>query len=210
MAEPILLVCRAMFDNILMHFSINQTQAVHTVMRSINAVLNALRQSMELLVDHSGLMEQPHIMRTLGLMFNVVTSALDCLDYVLRATRHGKHGAGYIQWFKSFSIFTLEMISDCEDAYAPDLGPDLKESSTIYPEIREFCERELNQDLTSRWTVQSDSYYLLRGNTRKQLIVELGSVAEERSRLVFAIEKMHTVLRRYPCLDMPTFGEEGG
>ena len=209
MGEPILLVCRAMFDKVLMHFSINQTQAVRTVVRSINAVLDALRHSTELLVDHSGLMEQPHIMRMLGLIFNVVTSTLDCLDYILRATGHGKRSAGYIQWFKSFSVFTLQMISDCEDVYAPDLGPDLKESSTVYSEIREFCERELNHELASRWTVQSDSYYLLRGNTRKQLIVELGSVAEERSRLVLAIEQMHTALQRYPCLDMPTFGEQG-
>jgi hypothetical protein len=201
MAEPILEVCKAIFDDTLYHFSISQVHAVQTVLQSVNAILHALHQSMDLLIAHSGLFEQPHVLRTLGLMFNAVTSSLDCLDYVLRATGEGKQAARLVRWFKSFSVFALEMIMGHEDAQAPSFDEDIRAPKLLYPEIREFCERELNQELASRWTRVGETYYLLRGNSRKELRMELGSMEEEQSRLIFAIEEMHTVLDRFPSLN---------
>lgn len=201
MTEPILEVCRTIFDDAPYHFSICHVQAVQTMLESVGAVLYALQQSMDLLTAHSGLFEQAYIIRTLGLMFNAVTSSFDCLDYTLRATGEGKEAARLIRWFRSFSIFTLEIILGREDAQAPSFNEELRAPRLLFPEIRAFCERELDQELTSRWTRVGDSYYLLRGNSRKELHVDLGSLEEERSRLVFAIEEMHTVLDRFPGLN---------
>lgn len=200
-AEPILEVCKAIFDDALYRFSISHVHAVQTVLQSINTVLYALQQSMDLLIVHSGLFELPHVLRTLGLMFNAVTSSLDCLDYILRATGEGKQAAQLVRWFKSFSVFALEIIMGQEDAQAPSFEEDIRAPKLLYPEIREFCERELNQELASRWTRVGETYYLLRGNSRRELRVELGSMEEEQSRLIFAIEEMHMVLDRVPSLN---------
>lgn len=201
LAEPILEVSRAAFDDLLYHFSISQRSAVQSVLQSVNAILHAIQQSMDLLIVHSGLFEQPYILRTLRLMFDTVRSSLDSLDYIRRATGEGKGGARLIRWFKSFSIFALEMILDTENAQAPNFDEEPTAPKLLYPEIKDFCERELNQELSSRWTRVGETCYLHRGNSRRELRGYLGSMEGEKSRLVAAIEELQMTLERFPSFE---------
>lgn len=201
MAHPILQVCAKMFGDLLYRFSVNDRQSVRSVLLCIITVLHALQQSMELLVDHSGLFDQSYTLHTLQMMFAVITSSLPTLDYIIRSTGDGHEAATYVRWFKSFSIFALEIILGREDVQAPDFEEELVGPKSMFPDLRNFSERELNQELSSRWTWQGGKYYLLRGNTRKELLVDPGSVEDGCMKLVSAIEELHTILENFESLD---------
>lgn len=200
-AHPILQVCAKTFCDLLYRFSINDRQGVCSVLLCVHTVLHTLQQSMELLVDHSGLFDQSYTLHTLQMMFTVVTSVLSTLDYIVRSTGHGREAATYVRWFKSFSIFALEIVLGREDVQAPDFEEELVAPKSVFPDLRNFSERELNQELSSRWTWQDESYYLLRGNTRKEMPINLGSVEDGRLKLVSAIEELHTSLQWFESLN---------
>ncbi len=201
MAHPILHVCAKTFGDILYGFSINDRQSVRSVLRCIITVLHALQQSMELLVDHSGLFDQSYSLHTLRMMFAVVNSSLPTLDYIIRSTGDGREAATYVRWFKSFSVFALEIVLGREDVQAPDFDEELVAPGSMFSDLRNFSERELNQELCSRWTWQGGNYCLLRGNTRKELHVDPGSVEVGCLKLVSAIEDLHTFLEKFESLD---------
>jgi hypothetical protein len=200
-ALPILQVCAKTFGDLLYRFSINDRQGVHSVLLCIITVLHALQQSMELLVDHSGLFDHSYTLHTLQMMFAVVNSVLPTLDYIIRSTGDGREVTTYIRWFKAFSIFALEIVLGREDVQAPDFEEELVAPKSMFPDLRNFSERELNQELSSRWSWQDGHYCLLRGNTRKELLVDPGSVEDGCLKLVSAIEELHTFLERFESLD---------
>jgi hypothetical protein len=136
------------------------------------------------------------------MMFAVVTSCLPTLDYIIRSTGDGREAATYVRWFKSFSVFALEIVLGREDVHAPDFEEEPVAPKSMFPDLRNFSERELNQELSSRWTWQGGKYCLLRGNMRKELLVDAGSVEVGCLNLVSAIEELHTFLEKFESLDM--------
>lgn len=205
LADPILQALRRVFQRLLEDVDgFNKGSVAST--RSIFALLFASMQtSMELLVDHSGLLEQATTLRTLSSSFSMITSALPSLDYLVSLSDSAEDLTPYIMFFKSFALFAAASILGYEDTPLPytDTAGD-NASGLAYAEIRQFALNELRETLSKHWTFHDGRYYLVRGNIRKEVVVEVGVYEEEKRLLLGQVEDFMGVSGQ-----MPNLAEDG-
>ncbi|EON64562.1 hypothetical protein W97_03795 [Coniosporium apollinis CBS 100218] len=211
LAKPVLQALTQMLSNLQFDTDVTDQSSRSAVVQMITGTLKVLRLTVELLVDHSGLLEQPYILHMLGVVFQTITAPVLLLDYIIRRTRHSGSALQHIKFFRSFGAFTAQMIRGQEDGPAPELEVNSsEESNERSPEktdegfdgVRQFCARELDQVITANWAKYGDQYYLIRGNIRKEVRVDLRTVDEERVKVLAAIDDFNMTVGR-----MSSFGD---
>lgn len=205
LADPILQALRRVSERLLEDVDgFNKGSVASTT--SIFALLFASMQtSMELLVDHSGLLEQATTLRTLTSSFCMITSALPSLNYLVGLSKPAQDLIPSVMFFKSFALFAAATILGYEDTPLPytDTAED-NASGLAYAETRQFALSELRETLSKHWTFHDGRYYLVRGNIRKEVVVELEIYEEEKTLLLGQVEDFVGVLEK-----MPNLGEDG-
>ncbi|KAJ9645931.1 hypothetical protein H2199_002974 [Coniosporium tulheliwenetii] len=213
LAKPVLQASAQMLSNLQFDTDVTDQSSRSAVTQMITRTWEVLRQSVELLIDHSGLLEQPHVLHMLAIIFQTITAPVLLLDYVARRTRHAGSAFQYIKFFRSFGSFATQIIRGQEDGPAPESDEDSSEEiddgssekmDESFDDVRQFCARELNQVVTANWVKYGDQYYLIRGNIRKEVKADLGTVGEERVKVLAAIEDFSTTVDK-----TTTFGDRG-
>ncbi|KAI4127479.1 MAG: hypothetical protein LQ347_004594 [Umbilicaria vellea] len=201
LADPILQALRRVSERLLEDMDgFNKGSVASTT--SIFALLFASMQtSMGLLVDHSGLLEQATTLRTLTSSFCMITSALPSLNYLVRLSKPAQGLTPSVMFFKSFALFAAATILGYEDTPSPytDTAED-DGSGLAYAETRQFALSELRETLGKHWTFHDGRYYLVRGNIRKEVLVDLGVYEEEKTLFLEQVEDFVDVLEKMPDL----------
>ncbi|KZF19874.1 hypothetical protein L228DRAFT_30814 [Xylona heveae TC161] len=213
LAKPLLRAVEYTFEDVLEDLDANNTRCVESVIAFITSMLDTFRQSFELLVDHSGLLEQSSTVSLLASSFATITAALSPIDYLQRCTGRANHAVKCIAFFRSFAIFVATLLLGHPDSLvSPYIGldnsfgssdhldlesdSDALDESDKYHDIRRFCTHELQQSLAKNWTHYANHYFLLRGNMRKQVMVDARSLEDEKLDLFAAIHTFLMVLGR--------------
>ncbi|KAF1991484.1 hypothetical protein K402DRAFT_388882 [Aulographum hederae CBS 113979] len=203
LAQPVLTAFANSFDGLLDDFDIMDPDSCDTVLSIVTVVLMTLQQTVELLVDHSGLLEQAQIQHVLCLIFKVVLSTLVAVDYLDRSTHKAYAAKQCITYFRSFSRFVSGYLNDSNDVQAPLLEEGFSFQDQSFAEVREFCAQSLDKTLQKVVVRQGDEYYIVRGSTSKAIKVDLQCAEEERKRLLQAIE-------RFEDAAWGLWGDDGG
>lgn len=209
LAKPILQAVQRMYRRILEDLDGTDIASIGSVISMTTTLLDTMRQTVELLIDHSGLLEQPLILNTLVDFISTTTAILPSLNYIHRISGKATHAAQCIHFFKSFTIFVAAHRSAHDDVRSPytdaPLFPPLTQR---YPETRQFAANELRKTLSSNWICHEGRYYVLRGNVRKEVCVEIGSLEEESKGVIAAVEEFFAVLGRMTGLSDWVQGED--
>lgn len=207
-ASPLLQALRNIFRELLTSLDGTDAASVAGVVSIISAFFGSARRSMELLIDHSGLLEQSYTLRLLGLIYSGITALLPTLDYIFRLSEITPHVLESLDFFKSFATFSSELLLSHEDVQSPDMeeATDYVSHDTAYREIREFALKELRHSMGRNWVCYDGRYYVIQGNARREVFVaseHLLPFNEEKTRLL----QEFTALRA--CWDaMPSLGGE--
>lgn len=200
LATPILQASTRTFSELLQDVDTTNDSCVVSVIDIIDTFHDTCRRTVELLINHSGLLEQPSILNALTLMISAITASLPLLDYMQRISEEEDiYSTECLPFFSSFTKLVQQVFltghGAIESPYAdtPELPPPL---STPYPEVRHFCAQELRDSLSKNWVRHGEQYYVLRGNVRKQVVIRLGSFEEERAGVLNAIRQFEDVLGR--------------
>lgn len=204
LADPILQALHRVFGRFLEDVDGVKKASVASITSTFALLFASIQTSMELLVDHSGLLEQPTTLRTLTTSFSMIKSALPSLDYMVRLSKSAERLISYVMFFKSFALFAAATILGYEDTPLPFTDTPEDESARLaYADIRQFALDQLRETLRKNWTFHDGRYYLVRGNIRKEVVVEIGLYEEEKVLFLEQIEDFVDVLE-----NMPSLGEE--
>jgi hypothetical protein len=201
LASPMLQALQRVFSDLLTDLDGTNPASVTTVLSTITVFLDCLRSSFNLLVDHSGLLDQPKVLRTLLLSYSAITATMPVLDYITRLSSPSDHAVACIGFFASFATFVTEMLLDCSDVLAPETDhSDPIPPPPEYADVHNFALQELRGTLTKNWICRDEQYHVIRGSSRKEVIVGIGSYAEEKERLTVEIERFQQCLGLMPAL----------
>lgn len=203
LAKPMLQASALVLSDLIYDFDVKCDASCRAVTDTIVVVFDTFIKSTEVLIDHSGLMEQSQTLHTLAMVFQVVTAALPVADYIVRCTQNIriKQQAAYLG---NLAMFVTATVSGHHDGTAPivdDCGaPSICASNERrVTDIRTFCTSELSQAM-SRWGVQGELYWFVRGSVRREVIVDLGTYEEEREELLAVLNEFETMVRRMESL----------
>ncbi|MCJ1464731.1 hypothetical protein MMC07_003344 [Pseudocyphellaria aurata] len=189
LASPLLQALRNIFRGLLTSLDGTKAASIAGVVSIISAFVGSAQRSMELLIDHSGLLEQPQTLRLLGLVYAGITALLPTLDYIVRLLETPPRVVESIYFFKSFAIFSSKMLLNHDDIQSPNMEEAIDHIAhdTGYREIQEFALKELRHSLGRNWVCHDGRCYVVQGNTRREIVLTSEHVlpfSEEKTRLL--------------------------
>lgn len=211
LVSPILQAVRDVFRQLFKSLDGASTSSINAVASILTAFLHSARNATRLLTDHSGLLEQSHILRLLKLVYSGISALVPVSDYIVRlsatsATMSAVHPPPpsyatllqYIKYFKSFAIFASEILLDYEDPTSPQddddnddsfiCGPISSSSNIDMQEIRDFALKELRDSISRNWVIHDGRYYVIRGNTRGDVVPEEFTYTQEKEGVIRTFE----------------------
>lgn len=212
LVSPILQAVRDVFRQLFNSLDGASTSSINAVASILTAFLHSARNATRLLTDHSGLLEQSHILRLLKLVYSGISALVPVSDYIVcltatSATMPAIHPPRpsyttllkYIKYFKSFAIFASEILLDYEDPTSPQDDDDDNDDGFIsdpvssssnmdMQEIRDFALKELRDSISRNWVIHDGRYYVIRGNTRGDVVPEEFTYTQEKEGVIRTFE----------------------
>ena len=204
LAAPVLQAAEGIFGDVIQDMDGINEASVNPVIYSMAMVLRTMRTSMGLLVDHSGLLEQPSVLGTLTLCFSVTIALLPTLSYLSRLSFSTHRALCSIRYVKSFATFAIAILSHSDDPQSPLDDDDesvLVTRDDQLAKTRSFTTDELQDTLKKNWTLHDGRYYVIKGSTRREVVPQMGSFEEERQSFMAEAQRFFEALRSFPALD---------
>ena len=174
---------------------------VDATLSSTSTFLCCLWRSFELLIDHPGLIEQPKVIKTLAACYAAITAVLPAYDYLNTLRKGDRRRIQLIASFKAFALFAASLLLGYEDVRSPEseVGEDHSGVNT-HSDVRKFALDGLKDTLSKNWICRDEQYYVNTGQTRREVVVDVGSFEEEKTALMCEIEGFVNLLRRMTVL----------
>ncbi|KAI9768575.1 MAG: hypothetical protein M1840_004772 [Geoglossum simile] len=186
LARPVLRASEAMLDSLLTDIDSGNSACVGSVIAILSHILDSFRCSVDLLIANPGLLDQPPVLNTLTLYYSTITSMLHPLDYLQRRSRREARAAECVAFFTAFTTFIMHVIRGHHDeAISPyTTCSDFPTLPIPFPEARSFCAQGLRAMLKTNWSRQGDEYFVIRGKATVEVVVEIGTLEEEKDKLL--------------------------
>ncbi|KAF2017032.1 hypothetical protein BU24DRAFT_440161 [Aaosphaeria arxii CBS 175.79] len=140
-------------------------------------------------------LERPYVLHALYLNLIIMTSALPILDYVAGRTGVTRQPPRLVSYISDLTICVAQVIH----GQVPDIAPSFELPSTDlteqYGEILSFSTKSLGSSLAKNWATDYGRVFFGQGRMRKEVIMDIGSLEEEQSRVTSAIEKWHSTVQ---------------
>jgi hypothetical protein len=195
-ASPILQATSQVFRDLFYQFSVTDDNSVESCLELMRTTLDVFCQATQLLIDHAGLLEQAHTRHVVALMFEAITAFLPLLDYIHANTGEEEDLLLFIRYFRRLSIFIAETVKGYEAPLAPNLDYDIPTLAATPSPLRTYCNEELGKAMDSNWAKVGNDYFVVRGNTRKEVSVPVRTAHEEGEQVLSAIEGFLVALGR--------------
>ncbi|KAL8772491.1 MAG: hypothetical protein Q9209_002443 [Squamulea sp. 1 TL-2023] len=202
MAVPILQATQTVFSCIMTHVNGANATSVISMSAMIIDFFDCLRQSLNLLVDHPHNLEQPNVLKTVAAYFAIITSVLPALDYLCRISRSYCQADNLMRFFKSIALFAAQSLLGHTDIEVPNIDPmrNMDNTNRQHTDVQAFTLHELRETLNRNWIYHEEQYYVNRGQTRREVVVDIGLFEEERDGVIKEIEGFFNVLGRMTVL----------
>lgn len=198
-ARPIMQCLPAVLDAMILDLRVSQPGSLSTSIQSIVSIAHAFIRGTEQLKGDKLLFQQPSTISGLVFMLEVATSISRLLDYIVgRAmviTGHGR--LPLIAYLNEFSVYVARMVEGTTTDDLPSYRGDAhaEASDPKYADILTFCQRGLQSCLEANWSDDEGAIWFGQGRAKKEVVFDVGSYEEERTRLVCTLQKFQSTLR---------------
>ena len=201
LALPVLEALERVFYELLTGLDGTSPASVAAVLSTIIDFFGCLHSSLDLLTHHSGLLDQPKVLKVLAICYSTIIATAPLLDYIARLVGPSHQVFAYINFFRSFATFVSGLLLDQSDVLSPETA-DLNHHPTDarYDDVRKFTLQELRETLNNNWTCHDEQYHNIRGNSRREVMVNVGSHTEEKQGLMVRFERFTECLSAMPAL----------
>ncbi|KAI9684912.1 MAG: hypothetical protein M1822_005561 [Bathelium mastoideum] len=201
LVRPILQASAMTFEDLMTRFSVFERASADIVLELCTWFLYFLRSSIQKGLQQSGCLADPHALRIFALMYKTAIAVMPLVDYLHRATDAALNAYNCAASLVEVGQWTIASLSGCvQDGTLPppvDLGPGT--SMDVLKDLRAFCSLELCKVLEKGWAWHHGMLWCgLRGSTKQEIAVEIGSVGHERAGLMESIEALPIAIRKLP------------
>ena len=193
--SPFLQASRHIFDDLLGALDGTESASLVAVTSTIDSFLQSVRRSLQLLVEDLSVLQLPEMLRLLGECFATATALLPTLDYIHRLGSSVGSSIDCINYLRSFASF----FSQADTSYGPIDSNSHGQPRLHLSDVRGFALQELKESLSNHWAQHEGHIYVTRGNSRKEVVVSLGTSEEERNGLEAAIRDFFNFLEYLPA-----------
>ncbi|KAF1851925.1 uncharacterized protein K460DRAFT_362697 [Cucurbitaria berberidis CBS 394.84] len=197
-ARPILQSLPSVFDTMVFDLRITQPTSLSSVVESIAAITHAFIRGTEHLKHDPSSFQQPQVLSGLRLMLEVWLSQLPLLEYIWGRTMASTCASkpALVVYMEELSVFMAEMLHNMVPHSIPFYSGDSHAllSEKQHVELLAFCRRGLEEGLKANWSESRGAIWFGQGHTRREVVFDIGSVEEERAKLIAVIEEFHTAL----------------
>ena len=196
-AQPILQSLPSILDKMIFDLRITQPSTLSSIVRSIMSISHAFIRGTEHLKDNPILFRQRHILSGLTCMLEAMVSNLSLLKYISSRTIESMpiEKLPLVVYMENFSLYAAEMILDKVPREYPVVeGVAVVQSmDDQYGELLNFCRKGLQDGIKANWTENHEAVWFGHGHASKEVVMDIGSVEEERLRVNAAIEEFYHV-----------------
>jgi hypothetical protein len=193
-AKPILRCLTTVFEAMYFDIRVADAAGVETICSNIWSVCYAFIKSTGAIKDSPSLLKQPRILQSMTLILESMVPLLPILDYLGGRTSSGTRKPATIAYISEFSVFAAEVIHDMLPHSIPTF--DIADTPNLHADLQSSCIKDLSDSITKNWTISQDRVYFGHGHARKEAVSELGTIKEEKAKLVRAIENFHNAVAR--------------
>ncbi|KAF1999136.1 hypothetical protein P154DRAFT_523535 [Amniculicola lignicola CBS 123094] len=190
-ARPILQSLQSILPVLSFDLRVTDPGNVQTICNSIASIAYTFIRCTETLVNDAALLTYPHILEALMLMFDIVGATLPILDYISSRTLQQSGKPDVVLYIEKLSIFAAEVIHNMIPHNIPIFDGNTTRNTSPHADLLAFCTRDLKDDIKRNWSEAGERIFFGYGNARREVAVSWGSLQEEKTRLVGAIERFH-------------------
>ena len=203
LAMPYLQALEEVFKELLKDLDGITPDCVIAIASTLTAFLESVKRPLESLVGNSGETKSrdASTLKTLSACYSAITALLPVLDYLVRLSGPTLSAVENLQFFKSFAIyFSAVLRGECDSDIPYINRTERPYAEKLDSDILRFATRELKDSLTRSWTCHTGQYYLIRGSTRKEVVVDVGLHEEEKAQLLVAFGEFSKICEILPAL----------
>ncbi|KAF2130736.1 hypothetical protein P153DRAFT_365400, partial [Dothidotthia symphoricarpi CBS 119687] len=191
-ARPMLYVLPQVLDTMIFDLRVTQPDSLDAIVTGVMAVAHAFIRGTELLKDNTDMFQRPHILAALTHMLRAMRSAVPLLDYIYsRATCGDARKPPLVVYMEKFSVYIAQTICGVEPHAIPSFDGD---AHVLSSELLRFCRSGLEEGMKLNWSERSGAIWFAHGNAKREVVVDIGTVEEEKEGLVAGIEEFHATL----------------
>ncbi|KAH7090567.1 Mus7/MMS22 family-domain-containing protein [Paraphoma chrysanthemicola] len=197
-ARPVLQSLRPILNTMIFDLHIHQPESVAAIVGTIVSVSHAFIRGSEHLKTTPMLFEEPQTLSALASMLEAMCSVVPVLEYICSRSPPTAQGSKppLVMYMEQFSIYVAETIHNMVPHTTPYYQGNAHATiSDSYTSLLAFCKRGLNDSIKANWSERGGAIWFGQGQAKREVVLDVGSVEEERARLDTAIEAFHGVLR---------------
>ena len=197
LAFPLLDAARMTFAGLLMDLDGYNPRSVNSMASTISSFLGTMRTSFSPLLEHPILLQKATTMKTIRACYDCVTALLPTLDYLVRLNAPVGDAVNCIDFFDAFAQEGLlnTRIPDPLTAHQ-----NLVHQIQSISDTRKFATEELRQAVEKSWICVDEHYFIARGTSRREVIVDVGLAEEEKTGLGKTLQDFLVGLQGMPAL----------
>ena len=182
---PILQALPPTLDTIIFDLRITQPESLASIATSIVSISYAFIRATEQLKDNHHLLQRPYVLSALAHLLDAMTSILPPLEYISSRTSATVSAPLFITYIDDLTSYILTLLHNTEfdtvpsyagDAHAPLPGDQ-------HTALLAFCRRSLAESIKTNWSESAGAIWFGVGNARREVLLDVGNVGEERVKL---------------------------
>ncbi|KAL8802853.1 MAG: hypothetical protein Q9182_003540 [Xanthomendoza sp. 2 TL-2023] len=200
-ALPILQATKRVFSSIMTDIDGANMENVTSTSAMITGCLGHLQRSLNPLFCQPDMMKRPDTLKLIAAYFATITAALPALDYLCLVSGTHDPSSVLIDSFKSFVLFASQSLLEYTDIDTPDKATvEETAANPRHTDVQAFTLHELRETLYKNWIRHGEQYYINRGQSRREVVVDIGLFEEEKAGVIAEIERFFHVLERMSVL----------
>jgi hypothetical protein len=198
-ARPIMQSLGSIMDQLVFDLRIVHPDNVSSIVESIIAISHAFIRGTEQLKHDSSFLKQPHVLSGSSFMLEAMSSMVSVLQYICdrTMTTARRTQPPVISYMEELSVFITEMLHIVIPHTIPFYPGDANAASSNakYTTLFAFCKQGLKDSQRANWSERDGAIWFGQGHAKRDVIFDIGSVQEEQTRLLVAIESFQRSLR---------------
>ena len=202
LAMPYLQALQKVFGELLNDLDGVNPGSVAAVASTIATFLDSTRQSLEKYIDSDeSKLRDARTLKITSACYSTISALLPVLDYIVRLPGPALFAADTISFFKSFGMYFSAILHGDRDADVSNIEhTERTVTETSISDVRKFATQELRDALTRSWVRHDDRYYVIRGSTRREVVVDVGLYEEQKAQLLIVFREFFDICRMMPAL----------
>ncbi|KLJ06630.1 hypothetical protein EMPG_17869 [Blastomyces silverae] len=220
-ARPLLQSLTRVLMGSIVFINTSDVKSVSIFVGALVCYFEAIDNALRLLVDHPGLLDEPHILLTVTSLLETIITSLPVIDYLDRISDQAVTLVAYVDIFKQFILFAACTLLNPADAVGPqtlDLvltesgqkNNDHSSAPHFFADAHSFAARGLQARFQDGWSFHNGKYFVRSEHTQqvKEVVVNdpaCSSVDTAREAFLKTVEIYFGTMERLMAFSSSSF-----